>query len=500
MFVFDITNRTASHNASPPGLSQSQGRCLSSTTTEPCINKNHFDMSYNSTPDPHQGRRSPKRKRSESLEPPSAYHSAASTPYPAPHEGASEQFAFAYEDDNDNGVQTPDVPGDPRSSAEQSPDSGAKRRKVAERPRTLDYALQYTLKGHKRGVASVKFSPDGKWIASCSADCTLKIWSAATGALQHTLEGHLAGISTLAWSPDSRVLASGSDDKLIRLWDVTTGKALPVPLAGHHNYVYSLAFSPKGNILVSGSYDEAVFLWDIRTARVMRSLPAHSDPVSGVDFVRDGTLAASCSSDGLIRIWDTGTGQCLKTLVHEDNAAVTSVKFSPNGRYVLAATLDNSLRLWNYVEGRCVKTYQGHKNEKYSIGVCFGTYSVSASAREELDEEEWRKQWPLAACGSEDGSTVLWDVNSKEILQRLQGHEGVVLGVDVCAQDGAVVTCGKDKTIKIYRRRAKAVDGRTQGGAEHVEQQTLPVANGTGSAEHGESQQLATRDTAITEG
>jgi len=458
-------------------------------------------MSYNSTPDPHQGRRTPKRKRSESLDPPSAYHSAESTPYPAPLDGASEQFAFAYEDDNEGGVQTPDVAGEQRSSAEQSPENGAKRRKIAERPRTLDYALQYTLKGHKRGVASIKFSPDGKWLASCSADCTLKIWSAATGALQHTLEGHLAGISTLAWSPDSRVLASGSDDKLIRLWDVTTGKALPVPLAGHHNYVYSLAFSPKGNILVSGSYDEAVFLWDIRTARVMRSLPAHSDPVSGVDFVRDGTLAASCSSDGLIRIWDTGTGQCLKTLVHEDNAPVTSVKFSPNGRYVLAATLDNSLRLWNYVEGRCVKTYQGHKNEKFSIGVCFGTYSVSASAREELDEEQ-RKQWALAACGSEDGSTVLWDVNSKEILQRLQGHEGVVLGVDVCAQDGAIATCGKDKTIKIYRRRATAVNGQADGGAEPAEQEKdspLPVTNGIASVQNGESPQPPL-DTIMTEG
>lgn len=461
-------------------------------------------MSYASTPDPHQGRRSPKRKRSESLDPPSAYHSAASTPYPAVLDGASEQFAFAYEDENDGGAQTPDVTGELRSSDEQSPDSGAKRRKVAERPRTLDYALQYTLKGHKRGIASVKFSPDGKWLASCSADCTLKIWSAATGALQHTLEGHLAGISTLAWSPDSRVLASGSDDKLIRLWDVTTGKALPVPLAGHHNYVYSLAFSPKGNILVSGSYDEAVFLWDIRTARVMRSLPAHSDPVSGVDFVRDGTLAASCSSDGLIRIWDTGTGQCLKTLVHEDNAPVTSVKFSPNGRYVLAATLDNSLRLWNYVEGRCVKTYQGHKNEKFSIGVCFGTYSVSASAREELEEEERQKQWAFAACGSEDGSTVLWDVNSKEVLQRLQGHEGVVLGVDVCVQDGAVATCGKDKTIKIYRRRTNAANGneQTEGGPEHVEQQNdspPTIANGNGSAPPGQSPQ-PTRDTTMKEG
>jgi COMPASS component SWD3 len=75
---------------------------------------------------------------------------------------------------------------------------------------------------------------------------------------------------------------------------------MPTALTGHHNYIYSIAFSPKGNMLVSGSYDEAVFLWDVRTARVMRSLPAHSDPVSGVDFVRDGTLVASCSSDGLM--------------------------------------------------------------------------------------------------------------------------------------------------------------------------------------------------------
>lgn len=73
-----------------------------------------------------------------------------------------------------------------------------------------------------------------------------------------------------------------------------------MPLLGHHNYIYSIAFSPKGNMLVSGSYDEAVFLWDVRTARVMRSLPAHSDPVGGVDFIRDGTLIVSCAGDGLM--------------------------------------------------------------------------------------------------------------------------------------------------------------------------------------------------------
>lgn len=282
----------------------------------------------------------------------------------------------------------------------------------------------------------------------------------------------MAGISTIAWSPDSKVVASGSDDKLIRLWDIETGKSFPTPLQGHHNYVYSLAFSPKGNMLVSGSYDEAVFLWDVRTARLMRSLPAHSDPVSGVDFVRDGTLVASCSSDGLIRIWDTSTGQCLKTVVHEDNAHVISVRFSPNGKYVIAATLDSCLRLWDYVDGRCLKTYQGHKNEKFSINACFGQYGVNPgmTTPEEpsLDqdaEREGEPTWAFVACGSEDGRVVLWDVSSKEVLQDFQGHEGVVLGIDVGLADQSIVTCGVDKTIRVWRRQPLPpdVDGIANG-------------------------------------
>ena len=168
------------------------------------------------------------------------------------------------------------------------------------KPLKLNYKPKLVLNGHRKGVSQVRFSPDGKWIASCSADGTIKIWDAVSGKHMRTLEGHLAGVSTIAWSPDSKTLASGSDDKAIRLWDRASGKPYPAALLGHHNYVYSLAFSPKGNMLVSGSYDEAVFLWDLRARRQMRSLPAHSDPVGGVDFIRDGTLVCSCSTDGLM--------------------------------------------------------------------------------------------------------------------------------------------------------------------------------------------------------
>ena len=318
------------------------------------------------------------------------------------------------------------------------------------------YKLKMTLTGHKRGVAMVRVSPNGKMIVSCSADATIRIWDSATGKHLNTFEGHLAGISALAWAPDSKTLASGSDDKSIRLWNVRTGKAHPHPLVGHHNYIYSIAFSPKGNILVSGSYDEAVFLWDIRTRRILRSLPAHSDPVGGVDFVRDGTLIVSCAGDGLIRIWDTGTGQCLRTLVHEDNAPVTSVRFSPNGKFVLAWTLDACVRLWDYVEGRCMKTYQGHTNGKFSLGGAFGVYG------EDLEKA-------LVVSGSEDGGLFVWDVVNKTVLQRIEGaHNGVVLGVDTAR--GWIVSGGVDRMVKIWEREeiAEEEEQVKENGVEAV--------------------------------
>jgi COMPASS component SWD3 len=222
------------------------------------------------------------------------------------------------------------------------------------------------------------------------------------------------------------------------------GRAHTKPFVGHHNYVYQIAFAPKGNILVSGSYDEAVFLWDVRRARVMRSLPAHSDPVAGIDVVHDGTLIVSCALDGLVRVWDTHSGQCLRTLVHEDNPPATCVKFSPNGKYILAWTLDGCVRMWNYVESRVVKTFQGHVNKKYSLSGCFGFYGPP--------DVKYSPPLCFAVSGSEDGAILCWDLVSKKILQRIEGHTDVVLGVHSGKLNGKrlLVSCGLDKTVRVW--------------------------------------------------
>lgn len=115
----------------------------------------------------------------------------------------------------------------------------------------------------------------------------------------------------------------------------------------------------------------------------MRVLPAHSEPVSAVQFSRDGTMLVSGSWDGYMsiesrplgygrttdtpyrsRIWDTATGQCLKTIANEDNAPVAHVRFTPNSRFLFTSTLDSAVRLWDYQADKVVKVYGGHVNRK----------------------------------------------------------------------------------------------------------------------------------------
>lgn len=92
-------------------------------------------------------------------------------------------------------------------------------------------------------------------------------------------------------------------------------------------------------------------------------------------------------------------------------------------------------KLCNYSTGKFLKIYTGHVNRRYCITSAFsvtnGKYIVS---------------------GSEDKCAYIWDLQSKQMIQKLEGHTDTVISVSCHPTRNIIASAGldNDKTVRIW--------------------------------------------------
>ena len=224
--------------------------------------------------------------------------------------------------------------------------------------RVRDGAQLAQLVGHQRGVNGLAFTADTSYIATGSIDSTIKFWQLERQAAVLTLEKHADWVLALAATPDARTLASGSADGVLWFWQMDDG--LPIGSLQCGSAIWCIGWSSDGERFATGHEDGSLQLRRRAEGKLLATVAAHTNIVSGVSWNADGSLLATVSNDHTGMLWDTLAFKPLRSL-DGHTAPVTSVAFAPDGGAIATGCLDGKLRLYRAADTELLAETAAHE-------------------------------------------------------------------------------------------------------------------------------------------
>ncbi len=332
------------------------------------------------------------------------------------------------------------------------------RSQAAVTPTVIPQHATHVLKGHCGWVNGVGTSDDGRRVASCGADNTVRIWQAETGKLITTLEPGVltsqlmparhadssaprreSSLWCVAINGDGTRVAAAGEDSIVYVWDVETHRQLfaLTGYEGHTSWVSGLSMDPTGRTLLSCGSDASVRLWDLATGALVHAYKGHTGTVWACALMGDvdARLSVSVGADGTCRVWDAmlGTARSVFAVSAGAQHCVSACSMAP-GRVVMGGW-DGTVACWDAVRMQCLWKHTAHADA-----------TGSPAVRAVWLSEDGR----FVFSGADSGTVVRVDADTGDEAVTLRGHTDSVTSI-MSSFDGLRAFSGsRDGTVRAW--------------------------------------------------
>ncbi len=242
------------------------------------------------------------------------------------------------------------------------------------------------------------FLPGDKIVVVGNRNGELEIFDIASSTLIDTVKAHEGPVWTMHAHPDGRSIATGSADKSVKFFNFEvvqeeipgTKRTTPRFKLVHTRTlkvaddILSVRFSPDSRLIALSLLDNTVKVFFVDSLKLFLNLYGHKLPVLSMDISYDSKLIVTCSADKNVRLWGLDFGDCHKAFfAHQDS--IMQVAFVPhnqdgNGHHFFSASKDRMIKYWDGDKFEQIQKLQGHHGEIWALAVSrTGEFIATAS-------------------------------------------------------------------------------------------------------------------------